>query len=109
MGSARGAFAPDTAPCSRVRALPRGVRAKRGRALRPPLDERHLYGIETGRGSMACSCMLVRVHKERMLVGGCFESAQQECDSGAIHEARLMTRAVCNTVAGNDKAKTCPV
>ena len=46
--------------------------------------------------------MLVRVHKERMLVGGCFESAQQECDSGAIHEARLMTRAV----AGNDKAKT---
>ena len=40
MGSARGAFAPDTAPCSRVRALPRGVRAKRGRALRPPLDER---------------------------------------------------------------------
>ena len=44
--------------------------------------------------------MLVRVHRERML--GCFESTQQECDSGAIHEARLMTRAV----AGNDKAKT---
>ena len=43
--------------------------------------------------------MLVRVHRERML--GCFESTQQECDSGAIHEARL-TRAV----AGNDKAKT---
>ena len=40
MGSARGAFAPGTAPRSRVRALPRGVRAKRGRALRPPLDER---------------------------------------------------------------------
>jgi len=45
--------------------------------------------------------MLVRVHRERML--GCFESTQQECDSGAIHEARLM-RAV--PIADNDKAKT---
>ena len=58
--------------------------------------------LRPGGGAWPAAACLCECTKNECSWGGCFESAQQECDSGAIHEARLMTRAV----AGNDKAKT---